>query len=710
LKLGLREQLPDVVEQPDIGGRVRPRRAPDRRLVDVDDLVDLVEAVDAPVGARPLLGAVEAVGHGLVEHLVDERGLARSGHAGDRAEDAQRDLGVDVLEVVLRGALDLHVAARAAPLLGDRDLDGAREVLPGERVRHLHDVLRSALGHQLAPVLAGSGTEVEQVVGGAHRALVVLDHDHGVAEVAQPLERGDQARVVALVEADRRLVEDVEDAHEARADLGGEPDPLRLAARERGRGALEREVAHAHVVEEAQPLVDLAQHEPGDLTLGVGQLELVEPRDRPLGGHVSDLADAEPADLDRERLGPQPRPLALRARTHRHVLLDLLARVVGVCLSVAALEVGHDALEGGHVRAAAPVAVAVGDVDPVAVRAVQERLANLLGQVLPGDVHVHFPLLGDRLRHLVVVVRGARGPGQDRALGQRQARVRDDQVGIDLHLRAEAGAARAGAVGGVEREHPRLELGHRGAAVEAHEAVGVGGHASVVHHLHVNEALRAGHSRLDRVRQPLAQVVAHHQPVDHDRDVVLVLLVEDDVLFEALEVAVDLHAREALGAEVLEQVLVLALAAADHRSEHHELGALLEGHHLIDDLLGRLRLDRAAAVVAMRMADPGPQQPQVVVDLGDGADRGARIAARGLLIDRDRRREPLDRVHVGLVHLAQELARVGRQRLDVAALALGVDRVEGEARLARSGQPGDHDQGMPRQPQMKVPEVVLARS
>jgi hypothetical protein len=60
----------------------------------------------------------------------------------------------------------------------------------------------------------------------------VLDHDHRVAEVAQPLERLEQAVVVALVEADRGLVEHVEHAREARADLAGEADALDFAARE----------------------------------------------------------------------------------------------------------------------------------------------------------------------------------------------------------------------------------------------------------------------------------------------------------------------------------------------------------------------------------------------------------------------------------------------------------------------------------------------
>ena len=110
------------------------------------------------------------------------------------------------------------------------------------------------------------------------------------------------------------------------------------------------------------------------------------------------------------------------------------------------------------------------------------------------------------------------------------------------------------------------------------------------------------------------------------------------------------------------------------------------------------------------MPDPRPQQAQVVVDLGDRADRRARVARGGLLVDRDRRRQPLDRVHVRLVHLPQELPRVGGQRLHVAPLALGVDRVEGKARLTGSREPGDDDQGVARQPEVKVSQVVLPRA
>ena len=196
----------------------------------------------------------------------------------------------------------------------------------------------------------------------------------------------------------------------------------------------------------------------------------------------------------------------------------------------------------------------------------------------------------------------------------------------------------------------------------------------------------------------------------------LELLVEHDLVLEHPQLAVDLHAQEALGAQLLERLAVLALAPAHDRREDHEARALLELHDLVDDLLGRLAGDRLAAVVAVRLADARPQQAQVVVDLGDRADRRPRVARRRLLVDRDRRRQALDRVDVRLVHLAEELARVGAQRLDVAALALGVDRVERERRLARARQAGDDHQRVAREARAmtslrlcsRAPETTIA--
>jgi len=66
--------------------------------------------------------------------------------------------------------------------------------------------------------------------------------------------------------------------------------------------------------------------------------------------------------------------------------------------------------------------------------------------------------------------------------------------------------------------------------------------------------------------------------------------------------------------------------------------------------------------------------------------------APGWSVDRNRRRDAVDRVDLRLVHAVEELPRVGRERFHVTPLALGVKRVEHQRRFARSRDAGDDDQ------------------
>ena len=44
------KQRAQIIPQPDIRSRIGARGAPDRRLVDIDDLVDLLDAFQLPYG------------------------------------------------------------------------------------------------------------------------------------------------------------------------------------------------------------------------------------------------------------------------------------------------------------------------------------------------------------------------------------------------------------------------------------------------------------------------------------------------------------------------------------------------------------------------------------------------------------------------------------------------------------------------------------
>ena len=115
----------------------------------------------------------------------------------------------------------------------------------------------------------------------AHGLLIVLHDDQGVAEVPQLLERPEELGVVALVEADARLVEDIQHPHQTRSDLGRETDALALAAGQRRRRTGERQIAEAHALQESQTRPDLLEDLAGDHHLLVAQHKLIEERQRP---------------------------------------------------------------------------------------------------------------------------------------------------------------------------------------------------------------------------------------------------------------------------------------------------------------------------------------------------------------------------------------------------------------------------------------------
>ena len=131
--------------------------------------------------------------------------------------------------------------------------------------------------------------------------------------------------------------------------------------------------------------------------------------------------------------------------------------------------------------------------------------------------------------------------------------------------------------------------------------------------------------RLDGLGQAQLQVWADPKPVDHHLDIMLLVQIQLGRVIQFIEIAVDARADEALGVQLGKHLLVLAFALVHHRCQQHQTLALGQGQHLIDHLGDRLRLQRLAMLGAMRRADAGVEQAQIIMHLGDGADGGARI-------------------------------------------------------------------------------------
>jgi hypothetical protein len=197
---------------------------------------------------------------------VDDGGLAGAADSGDAAEEVEGDVEIDAAEVVDAGSGELEVlAAGFAAVFGDGDGESAGEIFPGDGVGIGGDFGDGSGGEELAAEFAGSGAEIEEVVGGADDVGIVFDDEDGVAEVAEVFHDADELGGVSGVEADAGLVEDVERADETGAEAGGELNALGFAATEGGAEAIEGEVVEADLMEEVDALTDFFEDFSGDL-------------------------------------------------------------------------------------------------------------------------------------------------------------------------------------------------------------------------------------------------------------------------------------------------------------------------------------------------------------------------------------------------------------------------------------------------------------
>ena len=74
-----------------------------------------------------------------------------------------------------------------------------------------------------SPRAPGARPHVDHVIRTPDGLLVVLDHQHSVAQVAQALERLKQLLIVARVQANARLVENVQHTDQPGANLRSQP-------------------------------------------------------------------------------------------------------------------------------------------------------------------------------------------------------------------------------------------------------------------------------------------------------------------------------------------------------------------------------------------------------------------------------------------------------------------------------------------------------
>src|ERR1700723_2162415 len=165
----------------------------------------------------------------------------------------------------------------------------AGQEVAGVRVANGGNLLGCAVGDDAAAPFPALRAHVEDVVGVADDVEIVFDDDDGVAEVGEVVKDFEEFADVVEVETGGGLVEEVEGpAGLALGKLAGKFHALRFAARQRGSGLAEVDVAEAYVDQSLEFLVD--GRDVFDDADGVGDWQ------------VEQVGDGVAVEFDRERL------------------------------------------------------------------------------------------------------------------------------------------------------------------------------------------------------------------------------------------------------------------------------------------------------------------------------------------------------------------------------------------------------------------------
>ena len=150
----------------------------------------------------------------------------------------------------------------------------------GLRRRVVLDLREGSLRNHFAAVHARARSEIDDVIGVAHRLFVMLDDDERISFFAQRAQGLEQPDVVARMQSDGRLVEHVKHAAQIRAELRRQSNALRFAAAQSLRRTPKREVAEPDILHEAKPLLDFRHEIRRDHFLRAAETQLPDQGER----------------------------------------------------------------------------------------------------------------------------------------------------------------------------------------------------------------------------------------------------------------------------------------------------------------------------------------------------------------------------------------------------------------------------------------------
>jgi hypothetical protein len=518
------EHLPYVGEKPRVGGNVGMGRASDGRLVDDDGFVQVVHSPDFPAFPRIGKGVLpKTPKYPVSKDIHYERRFSGTRNARDRRKDSEGDFHVEVFQIVLACAKNFNVSGGSPVPFRKKYPLSPREIGSGFAIGRPYFVERSRK-HDLSPVLSGTRTDVDDVVGGLHDVFVVFDDDDGIADFGELFQIGDEKVVIAGMQAYGRLVQDVDDAFEAGSDLSGQPDALGFSSRKGVRAPRERHVVETHPRKEFEAFDDVFLNVPKNFLPGSRKGKPAKEFERPADRKIGNLADMESPDFHRKVFALETVPVAFGTIDFGNVLGNTLhIRVFGFRFAVSARQIrNHPLVFGskGLFRSRRIFFEFVKEFVGFARGSVKDFFPRARHQASKRSVHVDLEALAHGSKNRRVVGMGR--PRKYRSFRKRKPGV-DDVFFQKSDFGSESVATRASAMVRIETEIGNGKVGNLVVTLGTRAFFAEAGNGSGREVLEKTFAVSGLVGEFDAVAEPffiffefLARSVFRDQTVDHE--------------------------------------------------------------------------------------------------------------------------------------------------------------------------------------------------
>ena len=175
---------------------------------------------------------LNCVGKRRGKGIGNQRRLTRARNTCDYCQCAQLDSGGNVLKVVSASSCNLDFSAtRLTTSLWQPNLLLSREIRTCDGIRVFNNLFWSASSNNVTTKLTSAGTHVNNVVSCANGIFIVLNNKYGITAVSKLLKRLNKTVVVSLMQTNGRLVQNVENAHEAGTNLCCQANTLGFSTR-----------------------------------------------------------------------------------------------------------------------------------------------------------------------------------------------------------------------------------------------------------------------------------------------------------------------------------------------------------------------------------------------------------------------------------------------------------------------------------------------